>query len=328
MPTANSEIHVLLAADEAYAGYAATVIASVIDNERTTTPLHFHVFSDGFSKETHHRFDLMAKRFDVSIEVEEFSPADLESLPHTRHTINAYLRLLAAERLPDIDALVYLDCDLVVLGSISELAGIGTNGTPVAAALDTIVLCGYEDSDPVTELMSNPGTYFNSGVLVLDLAYWRENDVTTKIMRAIERITPISSYEDQAAMNLVFDGNFNTLPLKWNLQVPLLDYYFGKWRKSEFIGDAYRDPGIVHFTTPRKPWKRQHSQPFASKYRKYWRSTPWGADGLPPMSGDEVKTRISEIVGGVRRRVRGTKRRMTGKSNVLQSTAEKLAIKG
>ncbi|MEM9899536.1 MAG: hypothetical protein AAF742_09185, partial [Pseudomonadota bacterium] len=94
------------------------------------------------------------------------------------------------------------------------------------------------------------------------------------------------------------------------------------------IGNAYRDPGIVHFTTPRKPWKRQHSQPFAATYRQYWRSTPWGEDGLPPMSIRDARTRISEIISGYRLRMRGTRRRMTGRSRVLRSTAEKLVNKG
>lgn len=316
-----TKTHVLLAADEAYAAYSGAVIASAMERANPDDKFHFHIFTSSMSAMSRAHFDLMSDTYGVAIDVEEFSSKELEAFPVTRHTVNAYLRLLAAERLEQIEQIVYLDSDVIVRDSLCTLAQIGTDDKPVAAALDAIVFIGgAEKGDPVAKEMTRPERYFNSGVLIINLDHWRRNDTCRKIQKAIKELGDGAFYSDQSAMNFTFDGDFKLLPLKWNLQVPLLNYHFWSWHGTEPISEAFANPGVVHFTTDRKPWKRGPKIPFAADFRRHLASTPWGPNILSPTSSQDFKVRLSEEWLSLQQRMRARKRILLGRRPALLST--------
>lgn len=93
-----------------------------------------------------------------------------------RISMATYYRCILSELLPvDIDRLLYLDCDIVIVGDISEYWNTPLNDeTGVAAVADM----GCDDAARY-EILKYPmeDSYFNAGVLLINLDYWRKNDV-------------------------------------------------------------------------------------------------------------------------------------------------------
>jgi lipopolysaccharide biosynthesis glycosyltransferase len=82
---------------------------------------------------------------------------------------------------------------------------------------------------------------------------------------------------DQYALNVVLAGRWRELEPRWNQGAHLYEY--PNWRESPLDREAYhclkRDPWIVHFCSPSKPWHYFCRHPFASDFRRCLRQTAW-----------------------------------------------------
>ena len=92
--------------------------------------------------------------------------------PVFRHYTKAmYYRLLASRILPEsVEKVLYLDPDILILNPISQLLNLPLEGNLFAAANHTGL--GQQISAPVNRVRlhsNDSSTYFNSGVLVMDL---------------------------------------------------------------------------------------------------------------------------------------------------------------
>src|SRR3974390_3144824 len=98
-------------------------------------------------------------------------PADLllPLNPLDHYTTDSYTRLWLSEFFPpDVDRVLYLDADIVVVGSIAalwttELEGALMGAVDIPGAGQFVTGLGMRAED----------AYFNAGVLVIDLAQWR-----------------------------------------------------------------------------------------------------------------------------------------------------------
>ena len=193
------------------------------------------------------------------------------------NTVAAYHRLLMAECLPaELDRVIYLDCDMIVRSSLMDLWNMDLDGHVVAAA-----------ADPAWrrwEVLGLPvgAPYFNSGLMVVDLARWRAERVGAECLAFAAEHPGRLSYADQCALNWVLQGRWMRLDPVWNLQ----SYYLCRTVEGEL---AYFDPVpaiagracVVHFNSPSRPWLYMDRHPFKAEYERYARQTPW-RDTRPP----------------------------------------------
>ena len=98
--------------------------------------------------------------------------------------------------------------------------------------------------------------YFNAGVMTLDLALWREEQLASQLLRYLERHAHAIRWWDQDALNAVLAGRWGELDPRWN-QIPQF------WEPAAGDTDPFppalrelviRDPWIVHYSTGSKPW--------------------------------------------------------------------------
>jgi lipopolysaccharide biosynthesis glycosyltransferase len=159
-----------------------------------------------------------------------------------------YSRLQLAELLPDLDTVLYLDCDVIVLDSLENLLSINVDNYGIAAVQDH-----FWRSCPMD---GTPG-YFNSGVLLVNLGYWRTHLVAER-SRNFVREYPCRFW-DQDALNFVLRDSWLELDARWNV------FHFDEvgteswgalsaaqtrawWRQLQ------RDAAILHYVTKLKPW--------------------------------------------------------------------------
>ncbi len=174
-------------------------------------------------------------------------------------TAATLLRLLLPSALKDIDRVVYLDCDLVVLKDIATLYDTDLSDCPLAACLDFWLTGGPPFAPPgwdvgewhkfLNEVVSLADwrTYFNAGVLVMDLNRLRDTGLIHVAEKFLEQTNYKTVYVDQDALNHVVNGAFVRLDSRWNVLAN---------RRESDVNNADRDsePWIPHYAGPYKPW--------------------------------------------------------------------------
>jgi lipopolysaccharide biosynthesis glycosyltransferase len=184
----------------------------------------------------------------------------------------AYLRIFAADVLPShMTRVLYLDCDLVVLGNLWPLWTIDIEAVTLAGVPDPFgdfrrAALGIDDGEP----------YVNSGVLLMNLTRWRAEDVTERLVHFIESKRSELIFHDQDALNAVLRGQILALEPRWNVQAQMF-----RPKRHRFadpggaIRQACRNPVILHYTSAEKPWNFRAIAARKHHYFRYLAKTAW-----------------------------------------------------
>lgn len=272
-------IHIALCHDNNYAPYSSVVMASIIDNN-LREEITFHLLHTNLTKE---RCDIIKAWVEgfagkkvcfYPMEKENFKDFPIDE--HTYLDYGAYIRLYLGECLSHLDKVLYLDCDVIVNGSLRELWNTDISDYAVAGVRDRI-----NDYIRVYNRLGYPMSagYINSGMMLINLKRWREDGFFRKAQQvACEKGAAVLKNHDQDIINAVYHGQILMLPFRYNL----LEYYLyvEEWlyldRKyyPEII-EACKNPVIIHFCMPQKPWHYECVNPFKELYYKYRKMTPW-----------------------------------------------------
>lgn len=225
-----SNITIVLAADTGYAEQVHTLMKSVCTHN---TGVNFYLMHNTFRKEwinyTNQKLAASGSRLnDVKIEM------DFSQYRRLSHISDAAFFRLMMQHLP-VDRALYLDSDMVVTQSLHDLFNLDMHGYPVAAVQDSY-LARTEWNHP-TGLHTTP--YFNSGMLLVDLAQWREHNIAAQLLQTAATIDKAVPYGDQCFLNTVFQENWLQLEESWNFQTGAVEY-FQKRNLSEVIPTRHR----------------------------------------------------------------------------------------
>jgi lipopolysaccharide biosynthesis glycosyltransferase len=256
-------MEVLCACDERYLPHASTMLCSLL--EHNSVP-RIHFFCSSVPDYELEKLKSFVTRYQAEIIFYEIDPAALEDLYIDKWASMAvYYRLLAPRLLPiNIDKVLYLDSDIVVRGSLADLWNTNLTDHAVAAVPD------YVDDTKIEALGLSIGLpveakYFNSGVLLINLKFWRQNNVAERAIAFARNNPEKVKYWDQDALNATLICQWIELPAYWNWQ---------DWR-HRYTPETGKDPAIVHFISADRPWHWSSKHPFRREYHKYRRKTPW-----------------------------------------------------
>jgi lipopolysaccharide biosynthesis glycosyltransferase len=266
-------IDIAMGFDARYAPHAANVMASIA-RHAPGARLRFILLQAEVPVELRRRIEAAvgAASF-VWVEVGE---KDLPAHATRGHLSRAMLFRLGLEALApqDCQRLIYIDSDTVVLGDVRELwdADLGTH--PIGAVTDC-----YQDAAKFSETwaLSPGGRYFNSGVLVIDLAQVREQKLFSRALDFVVEHDAKLVFSDQDALNHVFWKNAATLEPTWNVQ----RYMSLEEVRRETAPDrrwGHRAPRLVHYIGTEKPWMRDVWHPWAWLYWENLKRTPFTRD--------------------------------------------------
>ncbi len=226
-------INVCFSSDNNYARYLALSLATILDSKEDDDNLHFYILDGGLSEDSKRKILNLKKIADfdidfIQVDEEKFNDCPLEQ--GARLTRAAYYRLLIPDFIPDVDKILYMDCDIQVKSSLKEL---------FSSDIKDYYLAAVEDIDEVKNSNRlNLKKYFNSGVLLLNLAKFREINFTSKIFDWIALHKDQIVFHDQDVLNLYFADNVKFLDKKWNLQGYLKSLKFRK---------EYKEGNLIHF---------------------------------------------------------------------------------
>lgn len=217
-------------------------------------------------------------------------------------TKEAYFRLFVMDVLPQtLEKVLYLDVDMVICGSIRELWDTDISDVAVGAVPD----CFHQDIHETNRIGYEVGLgIFNSGVLLINLNYWREHDVMKEFVAYAKEAKDHLKYHDQDVLNYVFRHSKKELPIRFNLQT--IHMYYDRFRYLHFrlieeVKEAFRHPVIIHYTGPEKPWYINAYHPLTGYFLKYRQMTPW-KDAPLKRRHIPLKKRLRRLLVCIRRR--------------------------
>lgn len=187
-----------------------------------------------------------------------------ETAQKYRWTLGTLMRLCLPDILPEIDKIIYFDCDMIINTSINKLWSIDLGDMYLAACLDEDISRHRRKRRQLyAKLGISDSNYFCAGTLVLNLKKLRElgksfSDIVFGFFH--QHLT--LPYLDQDLLNWVCQGKFVVLDGKYNI------YSYNK----DALNRA--KDGVIHYASPNKPWK-VYTGPIDNYYWKYVSQTPW-----------------------------------------------------
>lgn len=256
-------IHLAFCINDRYAPYVAVTLKSLVRNNKHWDMV-VHVLTGGISRKN---MEVMQKAaLSVKLEIHIVDDTKLRRLKDN-WSIYAWYRILLPDILPEVDRILYLDADVIIDGPIAPLFELDMTGVAVAGAIDIQAF----NEGLYKRLNYNPSDkYVCTGVLLMNLDYWRKNDLTSKVIEWAKMNDSIIIFPDQDAINAVCHDTKIILPMKYGV----LDVYFHYdcFRTDEYrpqLLEALDHPVIIHYAG-QAPWiyERMYHQ-FQSRWDYY-----------------------------------------------------------
>jgi lipopolysaccharide biosynthesis glycosyltransferase len=190
------------------------------------------------------RFQNMGKlilEYGAEFEIIEINNDRFSNVKITGHiSVATYFRLFLTDLLPaNIDNILFLDCDLLILGDIKDFYDLDNTKFDIAAVEEL-----FSSEHKIKIGMSKETPYFNAGVMLINLKTWREKDYLTKFLKYLELHNEKVVYWDQDVLNSIIESR---LILNKNLNLIENEHII-------FCSNLNENVKILHFTGSCKPW--------------------------------------------------------------------------
>ena len=167
-----------------------------------------------------------------------------------------YCRVFIPRVFPQYDKVIYLDCDIVVTGDISELYNIELGDNLVGAASEEVMVEYDVFGTYVEKALGVPrDKYFSAGVLLINAKKYREEEIESKFINLMNTFT-FRVTQDEDYLNVLCYGKTKMIDVGWN--------------KSAFETSSFDDKNLklIHYKINWKPWHYDnvHYEDFFWKY--------------------------------------------------------------
>ena len=268
--------NIVLNTDSQYVVHCCTMLSSLFENN-INSKFNIHVISGGLTGPFINDIrNLVEEKYSQKLYLYIIDSEALNYFPKYKNSHisqAANYRLFVDKILPsDIDKVLYLDCDLIVNNSLEPLWSIDISDCPIAAVED---MWSGKDDNYIRLGYDKKYGYFNSGVLLINLKWWRENNICNNFIEYLKCHDNLK-FVDQDILNGMFYNNRKLLSFKWNVQDGLLRRK-PKVRESSMpkLQNEIKCPAIIHYTGSRKPWDYDCINPYKESYFKYLDMTKW-----------------------------------------------------
>ena len=265
-------IPIFFATDDNYVPFVAVAMKSLLDNASKEYFYNIHILTDDGIPEKHVEMLKANMTPNSKLIIDEVDPFiqtienNLNMSLRDYYTISIFYRLFISELYPDYHKAIYLDCDIVVPGDISEMYNIDTEGNIFGAIVDDVIA-----SNPDFRVYAREGVgvdddkYFNSGVLLMDLDKYREEDILNRFISLLTTYNFETAAPDQDYLNALCKDKIKYLDKSWDL-MPVGNDYTG-------------EINLIHYNNFRKPWSYD-DVPYGDVFWKYAEQTNFYEDIL------------------------------------------------
>jgi lipopolysaccharide biosynthesis glycosyltransferase len=253
-------MNIVYAGDKNYFPHIGVSIASLVSHNKVNK---VYLLTDIKSAEDSGELDAYVKERCVDFQVVVVDLSRFKLKVSKKITLAAYYRLLLPDLLLD-DRVIYLDGDTIINGSLDILWNMDFGNSLIAAVEDAAVSKSLK-----FRLFGEDISYFNSGVLMLDLKTFRESRLTERMLDFAQQHKEKITYHDQCVLNYFLRDRWLKLPVKYNLMASHL-------LNPEKYSAEISAPVVVHYNSYYgKPWDYYCIHPMKDLYFAARKHTPW-----------------------------------------------------
>ena len=238
-------IPIFFASDNNYAPYLAVAIKSLLSNASSDYFYKIHILTTNLDKDISEKLSKLATP-NSSIQIISLKD-EIEHIKHRfqlrdYYSIETYYRFFIADMFPQYDKVLYLDCDIVVLGDISNLYLTNISNFLLGAVQEQVMAHYKVFGDYVERALDvKVKNYFNAGVLLMNTKLFRAYQIQRRFFKLMSefkfRVT-----QDEDYLNVICKDKVKKLSLGWN-KMPF-----------EETGFDDIDLQLIHYTLGWKPW--------------------------------------------------------------------------
>ncbi len=263
--------NIVFTTDNQYIKHLSVAMISLIENNKNIELNIFILYND-IDLINLKKIESVAEKYKCNVTFIEINDTLFDDLVIGSHFSKAnYYRLL----IPDVvfeSKVLYLDVDVIVNGSIESLFDFEIDNFYVGAVENPSTTRQKELG------MSLDSKYFNSGVLLINMDYWRSNNLKNRVVEFTKSNSEKILLVDQDGLNSIIDGNWKNIPLKYNQQSCIFEKDFdlkNNCFSTLELKEARETPIIIHYTGSLKPWHFRSNHPYKNLYWKYFRMSPF-----------------------------------------------------
>lgn len=287
-----SVAHIVYASDDKFAEILGVSLVSLYENSKDMDDIKLYILDSGITDENKQKIETVCKSYKRSdvifIPGRNISEKLSMKVAVDRGSLSQYARLFVSSDLPqELSRVLYLDCDIVVKKSIRELWNLDLQGKTIGALMDAFSKYYRVNID-----LEPNDIMFNSGVMLIDLKKWREDNVENQLLKFIKAKNGRIQQGDQGALNAVlshdtycFEPRFNSVTIFYDFTYKEMLIYRKppKFYSEEKVNEAVENPSVIHFTTSflsKRAWMKGCKHRYADEWLKYKKMSPWKDEPL------------------------------------------------
>lgn len=255
-------MNILISVNQRYVERAKTTLFSL--RMHTKEEIVVYLINNSLSVESTEKFgEYLKKKCDIKLHIIDTKETDLDDFPivNSNFCVEMYYRILAQFMLPNtINRILWLDVDMIIQKDISEFYWQDFEGNKLIACCDRQNMDKLVLERKQTLGLERDYQYFNSGVLLMNLALLREGLSQKNLIKECKKYLDVIFWGDQDLLNLLYRDSTKIVDWKkYNFQI----------NGERFIPKAVvSKASILHYTTGRKPWNYKY---LCSTSKYYWR---------------------------------------------------------
>ena len=262
-----------------YSKFTGTAMLSMFENTASNVTVHI-LHDNTLSTDNRDKFIYLAGQYGQAVKFYNVEKLCADKIAETVKilpdmfkkifSIAAMYRLLAAQVLStDIDKLIYLDSDIVVNLDIKKLWQIELGDKPLATVTEISNGVVTQENLPLCRAGHvKHSNYFNSGVLLMNLKFFRTNTkALQRGMNFLKKNPQFAVNFDQEILNYCFSTQTLKLPAEFN--------YFIRNARSR--SEKNIEQKIYHYLSGSFGYGvlLNMSDPFNRLWMRYFIRTPW-----------------------------------------------------
>lgn len=251
----DNKIHIFFASDDNFALPLTIALSSILRHANSDDEFCFYILDKNISLKNKNKIQKLKKIKNFEIEYIQVDDKLFANCPLTKEckhiSLQTYYRYLIPIIKPNLEKILYLDCDILVVASLKSLWNIDLKNTYCGVVEEM-----YDKTQQDAKRL-NIKSFFNAGVLLINNKKWVDENISNQLFSKTKELYLQNKliWQDQDVLNAVFNDNVTWINPKYNFQQNFHDNYTYTVYSTNDIENAEKNNVIIHYNTYIKPWK-------------------------------------------------------------------------
>ena len=263
-------MNLLLTLDENYLSPCTVLLASFFASNPGETGVTVYLLHSAIPTEKLEDLAAFCAGFGAELKPIAVGTALFGGAPTSkRYPKEMYYRLLSPLILSqEVERVLYLDPDMLIINPLRPLWELDLQGKTFAASSHTGLT---EMANEINQVrLDTEHEYFNSGVILIDLAAARKLVAAADVFRCVSEHEKELILPDQDVFNILYGKE--TMPVDdvlWNYDVRNYAKYLIRSTGRHDLSWVMQNTAVLHFCGKNKPWHEDYRNPFGMLYLHY-----------------------------------------------------------